>query len=108
MHFRSLLLSILLTGCATSIAEPTQCESCNAVRKAADAVIHDPTNNAALDAYIATLVETPKGSGYFAVEGDLRMTREQIRADLGKTQGESNAQVAAGGGFNSEVQHLLM
>lgn len=86
MHkINAVLLLSVLTACAANRPNLLSCTACNVARKAQQAVIENPNNNAALDAYIATLMETPEGSGFYALEGDLRMSREQIRAELAKS-----------------------
>jgi hypothetical protein len=63
----------LLTG--GSYAGDSGVARTRAIYKAA---VKDPGNGALVAAYIATLIETPRGSHRYVVEGDIPMSRDEI------------------------------
>ena len=44
--------------------------------------VADPTNPQKVDAFIATLIEAPRGSGKYLIEGDILVSRAEIESYL--------------------------
>jgi hypothetical protein len=70
----------MLSWASFSMAQTTA--SVDEVRRIQQEAVVNPADDKKLDAFIATLVESPKGSGFYIVEGDIPMTRDQIRGYL--------------------------
>jgi hypothetical protein len=89
MHKRlAILLLMFLNSCSEHRPDSAVCTACEVARNAKRAAMQNPADNAVLDAYLATLPQTPKGSGNYAVEGDLKMSREQIQAELSRSEAQ--------------------
>lgn len=83
MRSLSIYLAISLIGANSAAAFAAQrALSADQVREIYQRAVADPGDDAKLDAYIATLKESPRGSGIYVVEGDLSMSRDAIRAYL--------------------------
>lgn len=57
--------------------------------------VADPTNIAKITAFIATLVEAPRGAGKYIVEGDLLLSRSEIESYLKRLKSPNSPQVSS-------------
>ena len=57
--------------------------------------VADPNNQSKVDAFIATLVEAPRGSGKYVVEGDILLARAEIQSYLKNLRNPSPGQVSS-------------
>jgi hypothetical protein len=57
--------------------------------------VADPNNQSKVDAFIATLVEAPRGSGKYIVEGDIVLARTEIQSYLKNLRNPSPRQISS-------------
>lgn len=80
MGWRSALPIMLLIG--SGVAFAGSAPGVTEVQRVQNEAIADPLNEDKLNAFLATLRESPRGSGAYLVEGDMPMTRGEIRGYL--------------------------
>lgn len=73
---------LLTTGVALSQKTAPATSATAEVAAVKQAAIANPRDAAAIDAYLNTLVEVPRGSGLYLVEGDILMSKSEIQSYL--------------------------
>jgi hypothetical protein len=90
-------LSVLLAAIACSIAFNTAVAQSptEQYREIHQAAVADPNNKAKVDAFVATLVEAPTGSGRYLVEGDILLSRAEIESYIKRLRSPQTDQVSS-------------
>lgn len=73
------IVSLATTSLAQEASIEEEVDNVAAITQAA---VANPSDPAAVDAFIATLVEAPPGSGFYLVEGDILLSRSEIETYL--------------------------
>jgi hypothetical protein len=73
----ALCLFCAMTLIGVSLAEQQSLDAGHTVQ-IYDLAVKSPTDRSRVDAYIATLAESPRGSGRYIVEGDIPMSRDEV------------------------------